>query len=82
MHLDIITPDKAVFKGEASAVQFPGSEGSFEVLDHHAAMIAALGSGPIKVTPKQGETLLFQVKGGLVEVLNNNVTVLAEQILK
>jgi F-type H+-transporting ATPase subunit epsilon len=83
MHLDIITPDLRVFTGEAVSVQLPGSEGSFEVLNNHAPMIAALGHGRIKVTAQAGSTpTLYSVKGGIVEVLNNNVTVLAEQILK
>jgi F-type H+-transporting ATPase subunit epsilon len=83
MQLDIITPTQKVFSGEASAVQFPGSEGSFEVLNNHAAMIAALGSGQIKVSISNTSTpSLYSVKGGIVEVLNNNVTVLAEQIVK
>jgi len=83
MQLDIITPTQKVFSGEAYAVQFPGSEGSFEVLNNHAAMIAALGSGQIKVsTSNSTAPAFYSVKGGIVEVLNNNVTVLAEQIVK
>jgi len=83
MHLDIITPSSKIFSGETKAVQFPGSEGSFEVLDNHAAMIAALGHGQIKITTSAGSAPeYFSVKGGIVEVLNNNVTVLAEQIVK
>jgi F-type H+-transporting ATPase subunit epsilon len=82
MHLDIITPDQKVFQGEAKSVQFPGSEGSFEVLNNHAPMIASLKKGSIKVTGENGEVQLFEVRSGLVEVLFNQVTVLAEQAPK
>ncbi|WP_409025400.1 hypothetical protein, partial [Escherichia coli] len=35
MYLEIITPDKKVFAGEVEAAQFPGTNGSFEVLNLH-----------------------------------------------
>jgi F-type H+-transporting ATPase subunit epsilon len=77
MYLEIITPDKLVYSGEVTAVTFPGSEGSFGVLKNHAPIISTLKKGKVKVTDKQ-TTHTFDVKGGVVEVLNNKITVLAE----
>ena len=34
MKLEVITPDSKVFAGEVSAVQFPGIDGSFQVLNN------------------------------------------------
>jgi F-type H+-transporting ATPase subunit epsilon len=79
MKLEIITPDKKVFSGEATAVTFPGTEGQFQVLNNHAALVSTLGKGNIIVEGNTKET--FIVDGGVVEVLNNNVLVLAEAIL-
>ncbi|MFN8348308.1 MAG: ATP synthase F1 subunit epsilon [Spirosomataceae bacterium] len=79
MTLEIITPDKKVFSGEATAVTFPGTEGQFQVLNNHAALVSTLGQGNIIVEGNTKET--FIVDGGVVEVLNNNVLVLAEAIL-
>jgi F-type H+-transporting ATPase subunit epsilon len=79
MTLDIITPDKRIFQGEAKAVYFPGVDGRFEVLDHHAAMVSALQCGELKVTTPT-ETINFHIDGGVVEVVNNKVTVLAEGV--
>ena len=79
MHLDIITPDRKVFEGEAKEVYLPGVDGSFELLDHHAAMVSALTRGEVRVTSSAGNKS-FQIHGGVVEVSNNNVTVLAEGI--
>lgn len=79
MHLDIITPDKNVFNGEVISVQLPGVEGKFQILKNHAPLIATLGQGKVKVVDNQKETLFFEVNGGVVEVLNNKVTVLAEK---
>jgi F-type H+-transporting ATPase subunit epsilon len=77
MHIDIITPDKTVFSGEVTAAQFPGSEGSFGVLKNHSPLISTLKKGKIRITANGKETE-FEVKGGVVEVLNNKITVLAE----
>jgi F-type H+-transporting ATPase subunit epsilon len=76
MHLEIITPDRKVYEGEATSVRFPGSDGSFEVLNNHAPMIAVLKEGNIIVQGVGGGT--FHISGGTVEVLQNKVTVLAE----
>ena len=40
MKLEIITPDKKIFEGEVKSAVFPGAEGSFGLLNNHAAMIA------------------------------------------
>jgi F-type H+-transporting ATPase subunit epsilon len=79
MTLEIITPDKKIFSGEATAVTFPGTEGQFQVLNNHAALVSTLGKGNIVVEGNGKET--FIVDGGVVEVLNNKVLVLAEAIL-
>jgi len=78
MLLEIITPDKKLFSGEVKSVQLPGSAGSFGVLKNHAPLISSLKKGNVKVVDKQKKTLSFPIKGGVVEVLKNKVTVLAE----
>ncbi|QIX62419.1 ATP synthase F1 subunit epsilon [Hymenobacter lutimineralis] len=75
MHLEIITPDRKVFEGEVSSVQFPGTDGLFEVLNDHAPLISALQSGNVVLN---GGSTTFRIDGGVVEVLRNNVIVLAE----
>ena len=77
MHLDIITPDRKVFEGEVTAAQFPGADGSFEVLNNHAPLIAALKAGDVTLTGASGREVI-RIEGGVVEVLRNNVIVLAE----
>jgi len=78
MQIEIITPDTKVYSGEISLAQFPGKDGSFEVLNNHAPIIAILKKGKIKVIDKAKQTLNFEVSGGVVEVQNNKIIVLAE----
>ena len=78
MNLEIVTPDKELYSGKASLVQLPGIDGLFEILNNHAPLISALKKGQVKVVDGQNETKFFEVRGGVVEVLNNKVLVLAE----
>ncbi|GAB3502066.1 ATP synthase F1 subunit epsilon [Spirosoma knui] len=80
MNLDIITPDRKVFSGEATAVTFPGSQGQFQVLNDHAPLVSTLARGPVVVQTASGQQT-FTVDGGVVEVLQNRVLVLAEAIV-
>ena len=79
MFLEIITPDKKVFEGEVSSVSVPGKKGSFQMLENHAAIISSLINGKVKVKSTAGEEI-FEVKGGVVEMLNNKVIILAESV--
>ncbi|GAB3008336.1 hypothetical protein GCM10027051_05710 [Niabella terrae] len=80
MKLNILTPEGSIYSGEAYGVQMPGVTGSFEVLDRHAPLIAALREGKLKVLQNSlsGPATFYNIQGGFVEVLNNQVTVLVE----
>jgi F-type H+-transporting ATPase subunit epsilon len=78
MKLEIITPEQTLFSGEVTLVQLPGIDGSFEILNDHAPMIAVLGKGKIKAQDAQKQLQYFEIKGGVVEVLRNKLLVLAE----
>ena len=79
MQVEIITPDQEIYKGEAYLVQLPGIDGSFEILNNHAPLISALKEGKIKLKKtKESKDEFYEVKGGVIEVLNNNVIILAE----
>ncbi|MFN3852424.1 MAG: ATP synthase F1 subunit epsilon [Spirosomataceae bacterium] len=80
MTLEIITPDKKVYGGEVDAVTFPGSGGQFQVLKDHAPIVSTLAKGDLTIeSAGKKETIL--VDGGVVEVSNNKILVLAEAVL-
>ncbi|WP_215225173.1 ATP synthase F1 subunit epsilon [Echinicola shivajiensis] len=80
MHLEIITPDKKVFHGEISEASFPGASGAFQVLKNHAPIVSALAKGTVSYTTNDGKQSL-EVDGGVVEVRENEIILLAEKIL-
>jgi F-type H+-transporting ATPase subunit epsilon len=79
MHLEILTPVASLFNGEVISVKVPGAKGSFEILSQHAPIISSLDTkGEIKVVTASNETVAFPCKGGVVEVLNNTISILTE----
>ena len=75
MIVEILTPDKTLFSGEAEVVTLPGMSGSLQILKNHAPMIANLNKGTLSIKSSEGKQQ-FEVNGGLVEVLKNKVIVL------
>ncbi len=80
--LDILTPDVKVFSGEVQAVNLPGCDGAFEVLERHAPLISTLGKGYITIRKSSKDEEKILIDGGLVEVLHNKVIVLADAVIK
>ena len=80
MLLELLTPGKNIFSGEVKLVKLPGSSGSFEVMNNHAPIISALTDGELKIETEAGETLRYITNGGVVEVNNNHIIVLAESV--
>jgi F-type H+-transporting ATPase subunit epsilon len=79
MHLEIVTPDRKVFQGEVSEATFPGALGAFQVLNNHAPIVSALAKGAISFAGTEGKQSI-QVAGGVVEVKQNTIVVLAEKV--
>ena len=88
MYLEIISPEKVLFKGEVSSVSVPGANGDFQMLDHHAAILSTLVGGTVKFETSSseneisddisanGNTYTLDIKGGVIEMSNNKVTLL------
>jgi len=76
MQVVILSPEKEVYQGEATAVKVPGSGGQFEILKNHAPIVSALSAGDIRVKQVDGQSITYKIQGGFVEVLNNEVSLL------
>ena len=91
MYLEIISPEKTLFKGEVDSILFPGTYGDFQVLNNHAPIVSTLTKGKVKIIGKisieegakdkfeytDRETLL-EIESGTVEMNNNQVTLLVD----
>jgi len=77
MNLEIVSPEKIIYSGEAESVTLPGLSGSFTILDRHAPIISALKKGVIsyRINEKEEEVIINE---GFVEAKNNSVSVCVE----
>lgn len=91
MYLEIITPELTVFKGEVDSVYVPGSNGDFEMLNNHAAVVSTLKKGFVKIFgdighddinkslfEKKGKGYWYAVESGAIEMNANKVIVLTD----
>jgi F-type H+-transporting ATPase subunit epsilon len=80
LNIEIITPDKVVFKGEIISVTVPGVKGRFQVLKNHAPLVSIFEIGMIEVVTPNKNSSFYATGGGTIEVLNNNVLILADSL--
>lgn len=78
--LDIVTPRKLAFSGSVTSFTAPGVEGSFQILHNHTQFLTAIGVGEIRIEDALGNRTRYSTSGGIVEVNENKVVVLAETI--
>ena len=91
MYLEIISPDKTLFKGEVDSILFPGTYGDFQVLNNHAPIVSTLSKGKVKILGKisieddakdkfefTDKEILLNIESGTVEMNNNNVILLID----
>lgn len=91
MILEIVSPEATLFTGEVAAVSVPGTDGSFQMLNNHAPIVAALKEGTVAIKGqvtvanqyedmfrKQGDTTLLDITSGTVEMNANKVILLID----
>jgi len=77
MILEVLTPERRVFRGAVEAVVVPGRQGLLGVLPRHAPMLVILRPG-VLVFRRGGSKERMAVSGGVCQVLENRVLVLAD----
>jgi F-type H+-transporting ATPase subunit epsilon len=77
-HFDLVSPEKLAFSGDVDQVDVPGAEGDFGVLAGHAPVVAAIRPGILTVITSGGTKQKIIVLGGLAEVSDKGLTVLAD----
>ncbi|MDR0506237.1 MAG: ATP synthase F1 subunit epsilon [Dysgonamonadaceae bacterium] len=77
MNLEIISPEKVIYKGEVDSITLPGMMGLFTILDNHAPIVSALKKGVLAY--KVGnEDVKTEINSGFVEVGKNIVSICIE----
>ena len=76
--LSIISAESKVFDGEVENVLVPGMIGDFLVLSNHAPCISSIRPGFLEFSEGTGQKKRYFVSGGIIEVINNVVSVLVD----
>ena len=76
MVLEIISPEKNIYKGQVKRVRLPGTKGLFEILTNHAPIISTLEKGTIRVIDEDDNKYTCQIEGGIVENKDDKIIVL------
>ena len=77
--LSIVTAGGVLLEGRASACRLPVEGGSVGILARHAPMLCALREGEAIFRMEDNSEKRFYLNGGIADVHDNTVTVLAEQ---
>ena len=77
--LDILSPEKTIFKGEVALVRLPGTKAPFTVLKNHAPLISVLDAGTVRWESEDGNGEIT-ISGGFVQVNDNHVTLCVETL--
>lgn len=93
MNIKILTPEFVAFEGEVSSVLLPGKNGDFHIKKDHAAIVASLTGGKVRVYTNEiaenyskhftkentnDGVYSIEVKSGVIEFSNNKGIILAE----
>ena len=77
--IEVVTPERLVYRGDARIVVARGVEGDLGVLPNHIPTVTPLKIAPIVVKKvNEGEEETIAVSGGVMEVRKDKITILAE----
>jgi F-type H+-transporting ATPase subunit epsilon len=76
--LEIVSPSRVIYSGDATSVSLPGALGGFQVLHGHAPLLSSLNVGTMKLRTTDGTEVWYATSGGFAEVRDNLVTVVVE----
>ena len=79
MILEILSPEKSLFKGEVSRISVPGAKAPFVILYNHAPIVSMLDKGCVAWDGEAGRQSI-DVEGGFLEARGNYVTICVETV--
>ena len=78
MKVDIVSAEAEIYSGVAKMLFAPAVMGDVGVMPQHTPLLTKIKPGEVKVVTEENEELLFFVSGGMLEILPQGVTILAD----
>ena len=77
--VEILLPDRRLYKGPATMVIAPGFEGELGILAHHMGLLTKLGEGVIRIFVNDEPEIDFPISYGYLEMINDMCSIIATQ---
>jgi F-type H+-transporting ATPase subunit epsilon len=78
LQVELVSPERILFSGEADMVVCRTTAGEIAFLTGHAPFLGALGIGVVRIHREGGEVLKAAVHEGFVEVKDSRVIILSD----
>ena len=78
LKVEIVSPEKRIFSGEASMVSARPLEGDLGILPGHASLLGVLVNGEVSIKGVDGSATTFTINGGFLSVNKDRVSILGE----
>ena len=78
LKVEIVSPEKRIFSGEANMVSARTLEGDLGILPGHASLLGVLVNGEVSIKGVDGSATTFTVNGGFLSVNKDRVSILGE----
>ncbi|NJM33014.1 MAG: F0F1 ATP synthase subunit epsilon [Limnobacter sp.] len=83
IQVDVVSAEELIFEGQAEFVALPGEQGELGIYPRHTPLITRIKAGTVRMKiPGQAHDEIVFVKGGVLEVQPNKVTVLADTAVR
>ena len=81
-NVSVVTQVKKILEQEAGYLRLRTSEGDIAILPNHAPFVAELSMGKMEIeSPNKDRRNIYFLSGGFLEISNNQVTIIADEIL-
>lgn len=79
MKLKIVAPERIFFEGDTSFLEFTTTEGDMGIYPNHIPLTAIIAPGVLRIH-ENGEVKEAALMSGFIQILQDNVTILAESV--
>lgn len=76
MRCYVVTPENCVVDKDVKFVVAPLTDGEYAIAQDHAPVIGRIGAGELRITNLDGSVEHWFIKGGFIEVLNDDISIL------
>jgi F-type H+-transporting ATPase subunit epsilon len=80
INVELVAPDRIVWKGEADMVIARTTDGELGVMANHIPLLGVLVDAPVRVRQGDRDVKTVNVRGGFLSVTKDKVSILAESV--